>query len=43
MAIFIATVFKIANAYFFSLDVNQMKISILLKAAVLISFLEKTW
>lgn len=35
--------FKIANTYSFSLDANQMKISILLKAVVLISFLEKTW
>lgn len=29
MAISIATTFKIANAYFFSIDVNQMKINIL--------------
>ena len=43
MAISIATTFKIANAYFFSIDVNQVKINILRKAAVLISFLEKTW
>lgn len=35
--------FKIANAYFFSSDVNKMKITILLKAAILILFLEKTW
>ena len=43
MTISIATTFKIANAYFFYTDVNQMKINILWKAAVLILFLEKTW